>query len=155
MLRGAIVGLGNVAVHGHLPGWLSRQDVEIVAATDTLPARRAVAATALPRARWYDVPAALYADLELDFVDICTPPSSHAPLIREALGHGLHVLCEKPLCTSPADLRELCDCAAEGGRVLHVVHNWHHAPIVKRTAELIRAGAIGAVTHAVWQTLRI
>jgi predicted dehydrogenase len=155
MRRGAIIGMGNVALHGHLPGWLSRPDVEIVAATDTDPARRAACAARIPGARWYDSAAALYADVAPDFVDICTPPSSHAPQIREALEHGVHVLCEKPLCASPDDLRELTELAAESGRVLHAVHNWHHAPIVKRTTELVTAGAIGRVTHAVWQTLRM
>ena len=33
MLRGALIGLGNVAVNGHLPGWRAR-GVEIVAVTD-------------------------------------------------------------------------------------------------------------------------
>ena len=37
--RGALLGLGNVAVHGHLPGWRTRADCEIVAATDANPAR--------------------------------------------------------------------------------------------------------------------
>jgi len=49
MLRGAIIGLGNVALAGHLPGWLRCRDVEIVAATDVEPARRA-AIEALVRA---------------------------------------------------------------------------------------------------------
>ncbi len=154
MLRGAIIGLGNVAVRGHLPGWLSRRDVEIVAATDVRPARRAEWQARLPGAAWYDSAAALLADAELDFVDICTPPSSHAPLIREALERGLHVLCEKPLVGSLDDLRPLVEMAAEAGRVFHTVHNWHHAPIVRQTWELVAGGAIGRVTHAAWQTLR-
>jgi hypothetical protein len=52
MLRGGIIGLGNVALHGHLPGWLSRGDVEIVAVSDTDPDRRAVWASAT-RAHWH------------------------------------------------------------------------------------------------------
>ena len=100
-VRGAIIGLGNVAVHGHLPGWLSRPDVEIVAVSDMRPARRAVGAERLPGARWFDSAESLLADARLDFVDICTPPSSHATLIRAALERGVHVLCEKPLVGSP------------------------------------------------------
>jgi predicted dehydrogenase len=38
--------------------------------------------------------------------------------------------------------------------VLHTVHNWHHAPIVRRTAELVGEGAIGRVTRITWHTLR-
>jgi predicted dehydrogenase len=154
MVRGAIIGLGNVAVHGHLPGWLSRLDVEIVAATDTHPARRAECAARLPDARWWDSAEALLADAELDFVDICTPPSSHATLIRQALERGRHVLCEKPLVGSLEELRAVVELAADTGRIVHTVHNWHHAPIVRRTSELVGDGAIGHVTHAAWRTLR-
>ena len=53
MLRGAIIGLGNVALEVHLPGWKRREDVEIVAVTDVSPERRVSDSSALPDARWY------------------------------------------------------------------------------------------------------
>ena len=82
MLRGAIVGLGNVAVHAHLPAWSERQDIEIVAATDADPAKRAQLHVHLPSARWYDSADDLLEREAPDFVDICTPPGTHAELIR-------------------------------------------------------------------------
>src|SRR5262245_63195166 len=100
-LRGAILGLGNVAVHAHLPGWRARSDVEIVAATDPAPGRMEMAARVLPGARWYDSAEDLLAAERLDFVDICAPPSSHAGLVAAALDRGLDVLCEKPLVSDP------------------------------------------------------
>src|SRR5262245_43760997 len=109
MLRGAIIGLGNVALHGHLPGWLSRADIVIVAVTCTEPARRATWTERVPAARWYDSPEQLMGGNSLDFVDICTPPSSHATLIRQALARRLHVLCEKPLVGSLPDLHSLVE----------------------------------------------
>ncbi len=154
-MRGAIIGLGNVAVHGHLPGWRRRAGVTIVAATDARPERRDVLAGELPAARWYDEPAALLEDPTLDFVDVCTPPSSHAALIGAALERGLHVLCEKPLVGAPAELRRLAALAEARGRVLHTVHNWHHAPMVARTRALVEDGTIGRVTGAAWDTLRV
>ena len=154
MLRGGIIGFGNVAVHGHLPAWGKRDDAEIVAVTDARAERRAACAEALPRACWYDSVDALFDDARLDFVDICTPPSSHAALIERALRHGLHVLCEKPLVSSADDLARVAPLAGKNGRVLHTVHNWHHAPIVRRTAELLREGAVGAVRRAAWHTRR-
>ena len=39
MLKGAFIGFGNVAANGHLPGWLARDDVRIVAATDAAAPR--------------------------------------------------------------------------------------------------------------------
>ncbi len=154
MLRGALIGLGNVALHGHLPGWARRPDVEIVAATDTRPGRRVECEARLPGARWYDSTDELLADTSVDFVDICTPPSSHASLIRSALRRDLHVLCEKPLVCSLDDVRSLAELAAARGRVLHTVDNWHHAPIVRRIRELLRQDEIGEVTRVVWHTLR-
>ena len=155
MRRGAVLGLGNVAIHGHLPGWLGRPDVQIVAAADARPSQRAECQARLPGARWYDSPEELLDSESLDFVDVCTPPSSHAPLVLRALDRGLHALCEKPLVSSPDDLRRVADAAASAGTVLHTVHNWHHAPILALTAELIRQGEIGRVQRIVWETLRV
>ena len=154
MLRGAIIGLGNVAVHGHLPGWLARRDVTIVAAADASPVRRSELAARVPGARWYDSAEALLDREALDFVDICTPPATHAGVIRSALQRGLHVLCEKPLVCRWEDLGELAGLAAEGRKVLHTVHNWHQAPIIRCVRDLLRQEAIGEVTHCRWEVLR-
>src|SRR5215470_1898110 len=107
MRSGAVLGLGNVVVHGHVTGWRGPAAVAIVAAADARPSQRAECVARLPGARWYDSPEALLDHESLDFVDICTPPSSHAPLILRALDRGLHVLCEKPLVISPDDLHRV------------------------------------------------
>ena len=153
-LRGAVIGLGNVAVRGHLPGWRQRTDAVIVAATDLHPARRAECQAGLPGARWHDSVDSLLGADDLDFVDVCTPPSSHAALIERALARGLHVLCEKPLVGSLAELERLAGLARAGRAVLHTVHNWHQAPLVRATDGLIREGRIGAVREVIWRTLR-
>lgn len=154
MLRGALIGFGNVAAHGHVPGWLARPDVEIVAVSDTNEARRSEAERLLPRARWYDSGEVLLDKERLDFVDICTPPSGHVDLIRAALQRGVHVLCEKPLVTRPEDLAELSMLAATARKVLYTVHNWHHAPMIEFVRGLLQQGDIGRISHCVWQTLR-
>jgi myo-inositol 2-dehydrogenase / D-chiro-inositol 1-dehydrogenase len=154
MRRGAIIGLGNVAIHGHLPGWLDRPDVLIAAAADARPGQRAEGQRLLPGARWYDSPDELLEREPLDFVDICTPPSSHAPLIERALDRGLHVLCEKPLVSSREEFRAVARAASRAGRVLFTVHNWHHAPMIRRTTELVKAGEIGPLRRVLWETLR-
>ncbi len=153
-LRGAIIGAGNVAIHGHLPGWLARRDVEIVAAADPVAAREADFRARLPRARWYAAVDELWAREALDFVDICTPPATHADLIRAALRQGLHVLCEKPLVCRLEDLHGLAEVAARANRVLYTVHNWHHAPVIRKVCALLGEGAIGEIRRCTWQTLR-
>ncbi len=154
MLRGALIGFGNVAANGHVPGWLARPDIEIVAVSDTNEARRSEAERLLPHAHWYDSSETLLAKERLDFVDICTPPSGHANLVRAALQQRLHVLCEKPLVTRPEDLAELSILAKSVRRVLYTVHNWHHAPIIEFVRDLLHRGEIGPISRCVWQTLR-
>src|SRR3990172_9371352 len=155
MLRGAIVGLGNVAVHAHLPGWGGRDDVEIVAATDADGARRSEPEARLPGARWYDSVDDLLQRERPDFVDICTPPGTHAALIQAALRRGAHLLCQKPLVPSLEELDAVRQLASETGRVLVTVHNWRHAPILRHVHELVQRGEIGRLRRGLWQTLRV
>ena len=154
MLKGAFIGFGNVAANGHLPGWRARDDATIVAATDAVPAREQAFLAACPDGRWHATIDDLLAREELDFVDICAPPGSHAELIERALGAGLHVLCEKPLVTRAEDAKRARAAAARAGRVVHTVHNWLHAPVCRKISALTDEGAIGAVRSVRWRTLR-
>ncbi len=154
MLRGAFIGFGNVAANGHMPGWRSRDDVRIVAATDATASRREAFLAACPDGRWHDTFDDLLLREGLDFVDICAPPGAHAALIGRALDADLHVLSEKPLVTQVDDATRLASAAARAGRVLHTVHNWLKAPICLKISALIDDGAIGAVRSVRWRTLR-
>ena len=78
MMKGAILGVGNVALNGHLPGWIERGDVDIVAAADARPDRLEALGQTLPNAKRYDSAEELLARETLDFVDVCTPPATHA-----------------------------------------------------------------------------
>jgi predicted dehydrogenase len=155
VLRGAFIGFGNVAAKGHLPGWQSVKDVQIVAATDAVAAQSKVFLEACPGGQWHTTVDALLSDKTLDFVDICTPPSSHAALIGRALDARFHILCEKPLVTRIGDAQAIVSAAAGSGRVVHTVHNWLKAPICERISGLVDEGAVGAVRTVRWQTLRM
>jgi predicted dehydrogenase len=154
MLRGALLGYGHVAAEGHAPGWRARPDVEIVAAADARPGRRTAFFATFPQGRWYTTAEDLLMKEDLDFVDICTPPASHAMLVRQALARSLHVLCEKPLVVSPEELRGLPALSAEKDRAVVTVHNWRFAPAVVKVAEVIASGALGDLRRVRWQTLR-
>jgi predicted dehydrogenase len=152
--RGAFVGFGHVASEGHAPAWLARPDVDILAAVEVAPERRARFEEMWPGARAFTSFEDLLADERLDFVDICTPPGSHAGLARQALERGLHVLCEKPLTTRLDDALALAEAAARSDRVLYTVHNWLASPICRRITQLVDSGALGAVSRVEWSVLR-
>ncbi|WP_374625619.1 Gfo/Idh/MocA family protein [Devosia sp.] len=44
---------------------------------------------------------------DLDIIDICTPPMLHHPMVMAALRAGKHVICEKPLVGSLAQVDEV------------------------------------------------
>src|SRR5690606_11513401 len=44
---------------------------------------------------------------DIDIIDICTPPGLHFPMVLAALRAGQHVICEKPLVGSLAQVDQL------------------------------------------------
>lgn len=152
--RGAIIGFGNVAAHGHVPGWLAQSDFAIVAAADPDAARRAEAERLLPGIRTYAGQEELLRHERLDFVDIAAPPGLHAGAIAAAAGAGVHVLCEKPLTTSISDLHHLQGVVRRAGIVLHTVHNWRYSEAFCAVREVLRSGALGALWRVSFETER-
>jgi len=47
------------------------------------------------------------ADPEIDLVDICLPPHLHVPVTIKALKSGKHVVCEKPIARSLAEVQQM------------------------------------------------
>jgi predicted dehydrogenase len=147
-LRGAILGFGNIAEFGHWPSYAASPDVEIVAILEPSALRQKAAQARKAGLRAYDSLEALLAAEKPDFVDICTPPASHAPLALQALEAGAHVLCEKPLSLKSTEYAALAEAQARSGKIVFTVHNWKYAPIYQKAFEWLQAGRIGRVWHA-------
>ncbi len=148
-----MIGFGAVAQHGHLPAYASFGDAEIAAVVDSAAERRAIARESLPGVAAFATLEEL-AGVDLDFVDICTPPAMHGEQILNALSHNRHVLCEKPLVLDATELKEARSLARQRGRALVPMHNWKFAPIIRRATELLRSGAIGPLRTVKIETLR-
>ena len=150
--RGVLIGCGNVACRAHIPAWRRDPRFRIAALLEPDPARRQLARELLPEAAIYSAAGPWLADGGFDFADICAPPAAHAELALAALRAGLHVLCEKPLVTSYADLARLREAACQTGRTICTVHNWRYAPLFRAAAALVRSGCLGAI-HTVSLTV--
>lgn len=90
---------------------------------------------------------ALIADPSIDLVVIATPNTSHAPLAREALLAGKHVVIDKPMATTAAEADELIDLAKRQGRLLTVFHNrrWDNDFLTLRAC--LDKGEVGRPYH--------
>jgi predicted dehydrogenase len=155
VLRGAIIGFGEVARNGHCPAYSASREAKIVAVVDPTEERRKVARDILPDGAMFSTIEELAASVEIDFVDICTPPALHGDPMFEALARGWNVLCEKPLLLDPVELEKVRGLAQENGRAVVPVHNWKYAPIIRQATALLRSGVIGPLRHLEIETLRI
>jgi predicted dehydrogenase len=121
-------------------------DVVAVASRSLEKARAQAAELGVPRAiEGYE---ALLADDEVDCVYISLPNGMHVDWSIRALEAGKHVLCEKPLSRSAADVDRAFAAAEKADRILMEAFMWRHHPQTLRLQELLAEGAIGTLTGA-------
>ena len=143
----AVVGL-NVG-KAHL--WACQQlpaKYRVVAVCDLDADRVARAAARNPGAVARTDLAEVLADPDVDVVDLCTPPALHREQIAAALDAGKHVVCEKPLVGSLAEVDELAALeAASGRRIMPIFqYRWGHG--LQRVKHLVDRGVAGEARTA-------
>lgn len=85
----------------------------------------------------------LIRDSSVDAIALATPISTHFPIARAALKAGKHVLVEKPLAASVAEVDALMREAKAAGRILMVGHTFEYHPAVLKIEELLKAKKLG------------
>ncbi|MCQ3937279.1 MAG: gfo/Idh/MocA family oxidoreductase [Chloroflexi bacterium] len=95
----------------------------------------------IPRA--YGSYEAMLADPEIDVVYNSLPNHLHAEWTIKALRAGKHVLCEKPLALSLAEVDAMSAAAQETGRVLAEAFMYRHHPQTLKAREIVDGGALG------------
>jgi predicted dehydrogenase len=78
--------------------------------------------------------------VDVDLVVIASEPAGHAELIALAVGHGRHVLCEKPLTLTAAEHERLA-AALRADRAFIAVHQYRYSPTWVRVARWARSAA--------------
>lgn len=73
-------------------------------------------------------------------------PAARVDVVAAGLGHGCHVLSEKPMATSLEDGRRLIRLAEQAGKLHAVVQNRRFVSGVRRLRRFIESGAIGDPT---------
>jgi predicted dehydrogenase len=101
----------------------------------------------------YETPQELLADDSIDLVSICTRTDTHVELAIEAVGCGKHVLVEKPVSLSVAEIERLRDAARAAGK--HVmpamcIRFWPQWAYLKARVD---DGELGACRSATFQRL--
>ena len=149
----AILGAGTIAQSAHLPAY-AQHGVGVVGVWSRSPATTAGIRDRFPFVgRVYASAEELLADPEVRFVDLATGPEGRLRWIEAAIDAGKHVLSQKPLTLSAADLDRLpvlvARAEAAGVRIA-VNHNGRWAPPWRATTLLVRDRRVGdvvGVTH--------
>jgi predicted dehydrogenase len=81
----------------------------------------------------------------IDVVCIVTPNHLHARIATAFLEAGMHVVCDKPLCTSMSDALALADTVRRSGKLFALTHNYSGYPMVRQAREMVAAGELGEI----------
>ncbi|MBQ8345413.1 MAG: Gfo/Idh/MocA family oxidoreductase [Clostridia bacterium] len=84
-------------------------------------------------------------DPTIDIIDVCTPNLYHYETLQKAIRAGKHIYCEKPLCVTYAQAKEIATLAESAGVIGNVVFNNRHLAPIQRAIQLVEEGRIGRV----------
>ncbi|MGH3733722.1 MAG: Gfo/Idh/MocA family protein [Acidimicrobiales bacterium] len=82
---------------------------------------------------------------DIEIVDICTPPGTHAEIAIAAAKAGKSVICEKPLAVNYADASAARDAVVAAGVHHAVGFNYRRLPALSLMAEMVAGGELGEI----------
>jgi len=144
-LRIGVLGCGMIS-GDHFAAWSRCEGGRVVAVCDPVLDRARARANEFEIQSVYASAAEMLAHERLDAVDIVTPRETHAQMLRLAAVHGVHALCEKPLCPTFAEADELLRELGTSIRVM-VNENWRYRAYFLCIAEWLQSGRLGTVTQ--------
>jgi predicted dehydrogenase len=149
VIRVGVVGVGNIAPY-HLEAYLGLpQDCRVVALADIVAEKGPKAAQRFGlEVACFDSHRKLLEEADVDLVDVCTPPSTHAEIAIDALDSGRHVLVEKPMAASLEECDAMLLAQRRSGKLLSVIAQNRFRTEMMRLKRLLSSGLAGKVLHA-------
>lgn len=149
-IRYAVVGIGHIAQTAVLPAFKNAaSNSELAAIVTGDPEKAHVLPTKYAgiTSFGYDEYGKLLESGMIDAVYISLPNRLHFRFAKEALEHGIHVLCEKPITLSHQEALELDRLAVENHAKLMVAYRLHFEVANLKAIEIARAGELGDLRY--------
>ncbi len=146
--RLGFLGAGWWATANYMPLLAKRDDVELAAVCRLGAAELQKVKAHFGFAFATEDAAELVRQPGLDGVVVTSPHTLHHEHAKLALKRGLHVMCDKPMCTRGDHARELVQLARDNNVHLLVPYGWHYKPFLQTAKAWLDAGRIGVVQHA-------
>jgi predicted dehydrogenase len=137
-IAGVGIGKEHILAYQQLPEMFA-----VMAVTAATPAE------AQEAAQQFNIPHAaadfdaLCARDDIDIINICTPNHLHVPQALQALAAGKHVVVEKPIAGSLADIDRLMQAEAESGKRLMPIFQYRFGHGLQKLKALQAAGLTG------------
>lgn len=138
----AVIGAGFIGA-AHVEALRRLGTVEVIALCDSFGAEDKAAQLGIDR--FYSDYHTMMDELRLDVVHICTPNCTHYEIVKCAIEHGVHFVCEKPFTMTIGQARELVAMAEEKG--IRGAINFHSRmyPMVNELRSRVCAGELGEI----------
>jgi predicted dehydrogenase len=145
-IRIGLVGYGFGGRYFHAPLIASAPGVELAGVVTRSAQRKLEVAADHPGTPTFDTLAELAAS-GAHAVSVSTPADTHIPLVHEAIGLGLAVVCDKPFALDAAAARLAVRAAAAAGLPLTVYQNRRWDADLLTVRRLLEAGELGQVVR--------
>ena len=145
MKRVGLMGCGVIATYGHLPAINETPGLDLAAIYDPNPEQLNRLGNAYPGAKRFTDSEAFFRDGNFDGVAITSPAPFHLSNAQQAASFGKHILCEKPLAMTDADIETMIRAADSAGVMLSAAFCYRFSPVALKIKELIAQKRIGEV----------
>jgi len=141
-LKGVCIGAGYFS-HFQYEAWQRIPEVELIAFSNRDQPRAQQITEKFGRKRCYSDYREVFDTEKSDFVDVITPPPSHAVICAEAAKRGIHIICQKPLAPTFDEAKAIVS-GATTSQVRFMVHeNFRFQPWYRQIKRLLESEAIG------------
>ena len=152
-IRWGIIGCGDVTEVKSGPAFQHAQGSELVAVMRRNGELAADYARRHGVPRWYDDADALIADPEVDAIYVATPVSTHMEYALRASAAGKPAYVEKPMARSHVECVTMIEAFRDAKLPLYVAYYRRAQPRFLKVRELVRSGALGAITSVMLRFL--
>jgi predicted dehydrogenase len=141
MLNGAIIGFGKIAQNSHIPAYRNIEatgKAKITSVVEPDENNRNQSKIKFSNIKFYPSISDLFKIEKLDFVDITTPPFSHAKILEEIVKHNVNIICEKPFTLNLQEANRISEILRKSDIVFMPCHQYKYAQLWKSFKDFIK-----------------
>jgi predicted dehydrogenase len=139
IMRVGVIGCGGIAP-AHIKVYKHLNNVELVSLCDLNQERAKQLASQFRVNKVYTNYFEMFEKENLDFVDICTPVSTHARIVCDAAKYLPAILVEKPMAMNVSECDAMIQAVKKNDAKLCIGHNQIFAPNIMRAKSLVDSG---------------